>query len=102
VNGTATFGSRMGGGRAEAFELKSRDEGEFGERMEGQPREGNTFWVRSDSDEESRESGEDVKGRGNGGIRKTVRVSVQEGVRADAREEREKERIGSIMVKLDV
>ncbi|KAN0099524.1 hypothetical protein V8E51_013299 [Hyaloscypha variabilis] len=62
VNGMATFGSR----RAEAFELKSRDEGEFGERTEGQPREGSTFWVRSDGDEESRALGD-------GEIMKTVR-----------------------------
>ncbi|PMD37525.1 hypothetical protein L207DRAFT_531807 [Hyaloscypha variabilis F] len=63
VTGTAKFGSR----RAEAFELKSRDEGEFGERTEGQPREGSTFWVRSNSDEESRASGD-------GDIMKTVRL----------------------------
>ncbi|KAE9364430.1 hypothetical protein N431DRAFT_563737 [Stipitochalara longipes BDJ] len=74
VNGTATFGSRMGPGRAEAFELKSRDEGEFGERTVSQSREGNTFWVRSDSDESSRESGEDEEGKVDGGIRKTVRL----------------------------
>ncbi len=29
--------------RTAAFELKSRDEGEFGERTEGQPREGSRF-----------------------------------------------------------
>ena len=90
MTGTAKFGSR----RAEAFELKSRDEGEFGERTEGQPREGSTFWVRSNSDEESRASGD-------GDIMKTVRVSVKDGVRTDLHD-RERSRTESIVVKLDV
>ena len=80
--------------------MKSRDEREFGERK-GQSREGNTFWVRSDSDEESR-VGEDLKEGADGGIRKTVRVSVQEGVRTSSREERDRNRMESIMVKLEV
>ncbi len=50
--------------------------------------------MRSDGDEESRASG-------NGGIMKTVRVSVQNGVRTDLHD-RERSRTESIVIKLDV
>jgi hypothetical protein len=83
VNGMATFGSRRGG-RGEAFELKSADDREFGKQA--QPRERNTFWVRTDSDEISEES-DDAKSKTSGKIMKTVRVSVQEGARPSANEE---------------
>jgi hypothetical protein len=79
----ATFGSRRGG-RGEAFELKSADDREFGKQA--QPRERNTFWVRTDSDEISEES-DDAKSKTSGKIMKTVRVSVQEGARPSANEE---------------
>jgi hypothetical protein len=99
ANGTATFSSRRGA-RGEAFELKSVDEGEFGKQA--QPREGNTFWVRSDSDEISEESGQDTERKADGKIMKTVRVSVQEGMRPVEDEEGMRSRTESIMVKLDV
>lgn len=52
VHGTMMSRSRRGVGRDEAFELDSWDEGDFGKGRRGEV--GNTFWVRTDSDEEER------------------------------------------------
>jgi hypothetical protein len=98
AKGAATFGSRRGG-RGEAFELQSADEGEFGK--EAQPREGNSFWIRTDSDVLSQQSGHIGGSKTDGKSLKTVRVSVQEGVRS-VEDEGERSRMESIMVKLDV
>jgi hypothetical protein len=52
VHGTMMSRSRRGVGRDEAFELDSWDEGDFGKGRREEV--GNTFWVRTDSDEEER------------------------------------------------
>jgi hypothetical protein len=64
-------------------------------------REGNDFWVRSDSEEGSEESAYDATRTGDGKVMKTVRISVSGGDNPKdieaARSRRE-----SIVVKLDV
>ncbi|KAH8776000.1 hypothetical protein F5882DRAFT_162477 [Hyaloscypha sp. PMI_1271] len=97
VHGTTMSRSRRGVGRDEAFELDSWDEGEFGKGRMGEV--GNTFWVRTDSDEEERRN---KKRTVDGKIMKTVRVSVHEDASRGVDDERERSRTESIMVKLDV
>jgi hypothetical protein len=97
VNGTATSGPRRGVGRGEAFELESWDEGEFGKGRRGEV--GTTFWIRTDGDEEERSN---KKRTVYGKIVKTVRVSVHEDENRGEDDERERSRMESIIVKLDV
>jgi hypothetical protein len=90
ANGTATFGSQRGTG--EVYELKSADESDFG--REAQPREGNTFWVRSDSDEGTEESTYDAARTGDGRLRRLSGFLCREGtIRKTARQHAREKRV---------